>query len=214
MKWMPNSSKRVLRICSQRATMVTDVVVVLPTPDQFMEWMLPFLQLRFALFWWRFRARARRASLPSSLADPLQLRFGACFMLPVIALLLWSFVDVLRKEGRKEGKLVSGWLFVGWCSSSLSSSFCLLKRVSVWRVDNSFPSSLEELYKIWKSWELLWDENQERRRRRKKKNRRRKSYDLCSCIYTCRRVVGRDGRGPVLFCCCGVLHSLDAAGFL
>jgi hypothetical protein len=26
--------------------------------------------------------------------------------------------------------------------------------------------------------------------------------------------VGRDGRGPVLFCCCGVLHSLDAAGFL
>ncbi len=75
--------------------------------------MLPFLQLRFVLFWWRFRARARRASLPSSLADPLQLRFGACFMLPVIALLLWSFVDVLRKEGRKESWFRVGFLLGG-----------------------------------------------------------------------------------------------------
>ncbi|KAH9571355.1 hypothetical protein CY35_02G090400 [Sphagnum magellanicum] len=78
-------------------------------------------------------ARARPA-LACSLTPFLQLRFGACFILPVIALLLWSFVDVLRKEGRKEGKLVSGWLLVGWwwwwCWSS-SSSFCRLKRVSV-----------------------------------------------------------------------------------
>jgi hypothetical protein len=26
--------------------------------------------------------------------------------------------------------------------------------------------------------------------------------------------VGRDGRGSVLFCCCGALHSRDAACFL
>jgi len=79
--------------------------------------MLPFLQLRFVLFCFVLvvilRARARRASLASSLTDPLQLRFGACFMLPVIALLLWSFVDVLRKEGRKESWFRVGFLLGG-----------------------------------------------------------------------------------------------------
>ncbi len=33
-------------------------------------------------------------------------------MLPVIALLLWSLVDVVRKEGRKEGRKES-WFRVG-----------------------------------------------------------------------------------------------------
>ncbi len=35
-------------------------------------------------------------------------------MLPVIALLLWSFVDVLRKEGRKEGRKAGFGLAFCW----------------------------------------------------------------------------------------------------
>jgi len=75
--------------------------------------MLPFLQLCFVLVVIS-RARDRRASLASSLTDPLQLRFGACFILPVIALLLWSFVDVLWKEGRKQGRKAGFGLAFCW----------------------------------------------------------------------------------------------------
>ncbi len=196
--------------------MVTDVVVVLPTPiTQDTKGMnAAFLQLCFSVlfcFGGDF-ARAPRLFAHSLTSCSSALELALCFQL-----LLYCCGVLLMCCGRKEGRKAGFGLAVYWWSWSLSSSFFRLKMVSVWRVDNSFPSSLEELWKIWKSWELLWDENQERRRRKKKKNktnRRRKSYDLCSCSYTCRRVVGRDGRGSVLFCCCGALHSRDAACFL